>query len=817
MEQYISAGNYVAAASLGNSLNELYRQRHLTQEESYGWLLYDLGLCFDNMGAYAGADYFLNLAEAFWINTKGRDSHEYILTIAERASMSVDAHDFDTASEYLEKVKSHPWRKSKNISRLVYLTEAKLLNSEGETLEAIARLEQMEQMGLGDYSLLKNSYKVRIGRSIEVRDELRKQLGTIKVLQSNAACSKMEQLMNILSTDSLTRCEALSYGDKIITYYKESMSTLTSSYADILYLQAKNYWLIGEHAKAIHYETRAANILKNLNGASVVSEYNTLRTLALMHWHDKHPTLAAQYAQASLDLSIPNIADNMMMEKNWREQVWSQNSSWYLSGVAQIAVAEASDSILKRAYDCQLIGKGLLLHTELSIQDWAQRSSEEVQRLYQNWARLQNDLEMATTPERYQDAARRCREAYSIFKKAAVQAGNFDTYFDDTWNDVAAALHEDERAIEFIHCVDTCHVSTYYALILSHDSAAPALVKVCTAEQLESLPAEEVNEKMSEQIWAPMKEQLCGAKTVYFAPCGDLHTMPIETAAHLYQPYRAVRVSSTKQLIYRVPSAPIQSAQLYGGIDYGAFNNETNNELNKREGSDYGIGPLAGSTFEVQQCQALLSAQSVHAETHTGLTATEQQFHSLSGSANQLLHIATHGLFLNSEPEPIDAFNLIQETSRRNTIAPDELSHSAIAMALANNTLLHRDSTVADNDGILTAQEISHLDLHRVDFVILSACGSGLGRISGEGVFGLQRGFKKAGVKTLMMSLWKVDDEATRYFMTEFYKYWLGDGHGVTAHTKQEALEHAQAEVQAVSQWSDPEYWAAFVLLDDIN
>jgi CHAT domain-containing protein len=343
------------------------------------------------------------------------------------------------------------------------------------------------------------------------------------------------------------------------------------------------------------------------------------------------------------------------------------------------------------------------------------------------------------------------------------------------------------------------------------------LVKVCTAEQLESLPAEEVDEEMSERIWAPMKDLLSGAKTVYFAPCGKLHALPIETAAHLYQPYRAVRVSSTKQLIHRMPSVPIQSAQLYGGIDYGAFSNESNNERYKRQGSAYGIGPLAGSTLEVQQCQALLTAQSVNADTHTGLTATEQQFHSLSGSANQLLHIATHGLFLNSESEPVDAFSLIQETSRKNDFAPDELSHTAIALALANITLLHRDSTTADNDGILTAQEISHLDLHQVDFVILSACGSGLGRISGEGVFGLQRGFKKAGVKTLMMSLWKVDDEATRYFMTEFYKYWLGDGHSVTAHTKQEALEHAQAEVRAVPQWSDPDYWAAFVLLDDIN
>ena len=93
---------------------------------------------------------------------------------------------------------------------------------------------------------------------------------------------------------------------------------------------------------------------------------------------------------------------------------------------------------------------------------------------------------------------------------------------------------------------------------------------------------------------------------------------------------------------------------------------------------------------------------------------------------------------------------------------------------------------------------------------MLSACQTGLGAVSGEGVFGLQRGFKKAGVNTILMSLWEVDDEATQLLMTQFYK-------GLTSGlSKTDALKAAQAAVRTNKSrdFSSPYYWAAFILLD---
>ncbi len=114
-------------------------------------------------------------------------------------------------------------------------------------------------------------------------------------------------------------------------------------------------------------------------------------------------------------------------------------------------------------------------------------------------------------------------------------------------------------------------------------------------------------------------------------------------------------------------------------------------------------------------------------------------------------------------------------------------------------------------DGVLTAKELSDMNLGSIELVVLSACQSGLGETSGEGVFGLQRGFKLAGAKSLLMSLWKVDDKATQLLMTEFYRQFLN------GKSKIESLRLAQQAVRSHSEYQDPEFWAGFILLDALN
>ena len=155
----------------------------------------------------------------------------------------------------------------------------------------------------------------------------------------------------------------------------------------------------------------------------------------------------------------------------------------------------------------------------------------------------------------------------------------------------------------------------------------------------------------------------------------------------------------------------------------------------------------------------------------------------------------------------------LQADTRSSTLEDTGMARSGLLLAGANTSLRGAQLPPDAEDGILTAEEISHLDFRNMDLVVMSACQTGLGDISGDGVFGLQRGFKKAGANSLLMSLWKVDDTATRLLMDEFYK-------NLTAgKNKHDAFMSAQQFLRTTDngKFSDPRFWAAFILLDAIQ
>ena len=150
--------------------------------------------------------------------------------------------------------------------------------------------------------------------------------------------------------------------------------------------------------------------------------------------------------------------------------------------------------------------------------------------------------------------------------------------------------------------------------------------------------------------------------------------------------------------------------------------------------------------------------------------------------------------------------------AKQQTQEDRSLSCSGLLFAGANSALDPRrtkEIPQGADDGVLTAKEISRLDFRGLDLVVLSACQTGLGEITGEGVFGLQRGFKKAGAQTIVMSLWKVSDESTQLLMIEFFK-------NLTAgQSKRAAFAAAQKTVR--QKYPNPLHWAAFVMVDGLN
>lgn len=230
---------------------------------------------------------------------------------------------------------------------------------------------------------------------------------------------------------------------------------------------------------------------------------------------------------------------------------------------------------------------------------------------------------------------------------------------------------------------------------------------------------------------------------------------------------------------------------LWGGIQYGdSISTYDSNSLRAIErGED--LHYLRGSEEEVLNIKNALSAKGYKAYAYTGTNATEKSFTGRSGKKDYILHISTHGFFHDDQAfvNPMQNCGLLFANSQS---------------AWKSETPL---SNLNQSDGILRADEISNMNLNGCRLVVLSACQTGLGYSdNSEGVYGLQRAFKLAGAENVLMSLWKVDDQATAKLMVAFYN------HLIAGQQPEEALISARNELRRAG--ASPSQWGAFILLN---
>jgi CHAT domain-containing protein len=196
-----------------------------------------------------------------------------------------------------------------------------------------------------------------------------------------------------------------------------------------------------------------------------------------------------------------------------------------------------------------------------------------------------------------------------------------------------------------------------------------------------------------------------------------------------------------------------------------------------------------------------------------GSNASEAAFKQQS-QGKRVLHVATHGFFLGNKCASATSSSENPRTETRSASVPVEnpLLLSGLAFAGAN----HRQTAGLDEeDGILTAEEIASLDLSSTQWAVLSACNTGLGEVNAsEGVLGLRRAFQVAGARTLIMSLWAVEDQATRAWMLELYRQRLVERRSTIDSVYQASLRTLRQR-RAKQQSTHPFYWAGFVAAGD--
>jgi CHAT domain-containing protein/tetratricopeptide (TPR) repeat protein len=222
---------------------------------------------------------------------------------------------------------------------------------------------------------------------------------------------------------------------------------------------------------------------------------------------------------------------------------------------------------------------------------------------------------------------------------------------------------------------------------------------------------------------------------------------------------------------------------------------------------------LPGSRQEVDDVTALW--KSSHDATSgvsmdlTGSAAGETQLKML-GPGRQVIHLATHGFFL--DPHCTRMPGSTAPAERTSAMSENPLLLSGLALAGAN---LRGAASSGSDDGVLTAEEIASLDLSSADLVVLSACSSGLGSVQGsEGVFGLRRAFAIAGAHSLVMTLWPVEDQAAATWMRAFYSARFVQ-HASTSDASRDASRRVISKLRAQGLSTHPASWGAFVTVGD--
>lgn len=430
---------------------------------------------------------------------------------------------------------------------------------------------------------------------------------------------------------------------------------------------------------------------------------------------------------------------------------------------------------------------------------------------------------------------------YILFSKSLLldteilQGANNISRLNINWKDIQQQLSDDAIAIEFISTMeDNEHYNTYHALVIDKKISSPRMITLYSESKLEEIKkteARNISDIVGELIWKPILAQYSKIKDIYFSPDGILHILPIEYYSadgtnSMFEQYNMYRLSSTKDLIRKNKSRQINSAILYGGLDYNQLTeNASRDNSSEMPGTWRGIAerggfdPLFNTVLETQEIKDLLTGKNISTTLYSGETGTEESFRNLSGQSHGIIHLATHGMYVN--PDNVDIkknennFDFLESMTNLNDPVKEDvtLTHSFLVMAGGNRVISRIPVTDENKDGILTSKEISQLDLRGVDLVVLSACESALGDINNGGVYGLQRGFKKAGANTIVMSLDKVDDEATRILMVEFYRNLM------SGKTKRQSFQEAQQYLRKVDngKYDNPKFWASFIMLNGLD
>ena len=824
----------------------------------YANCLSNLALCEAEIGNYNNALDYYNTAVLIYADSLGVSSEQYVSAYNDIAQTYIDMGNYKKGVAIAEEVaiisKGNDNLYSTALQNLAYdysllgiYDRAIELDSLAIAIEKKYMSPQLDSLGKHreNYALLLNNsayYYNQLNETEKAIDLTLQSIDIYRELYGDNYPIIATSFNNLASYYS-----SLGKNDEGISYAKKSLSVLSNTegnnsfkYSVGLNNLAGYYTDSRDYLTAKELYDESLTILSESVGEDHPDYLQTKINLSLCYYDEGKYDECLDILVPTMDKLRTILSENFIwMTSSERKAFWDKFSFAFLEELP--AVVDNTGKGIGYLYNALLLSKGIILNSEINLERIIKAShNNRLTSIYEDLldhrAKL-IDVEYMKDPLSIQlrDSlkilvAKEERELVAL----STEFGDFtkDLYLE--WNEVKEHLSKNDFAIEFIDYRKNDSDTTYYsALILGNNYDAPKRVYIGTEEEITQFSKYSSNKNAASQlydlIWGKIYSIVPKNSNIYFSPSGVLHQMSIEYLSDIKgekvsNRHTVCRVSSTRYLC-RDNRQYGTNAALFGNLNYNldptliANNSHELHEGNFMAHRGYSgainnMSPkwdnLDNTKEEVESIAQVLEKKSYMTSLYEGEKGTEELFKSLSGQEYAIIHLATHGFFLKANEARKTSYYSRQLTDN-NLINP--MNRSGILFSGANHSWIGEPIPDSSEDGILLAEEIAVLDFHGTDLLILSACETGLGEISSEGVSGLQYGFKQAGVNTIVMSLWNVSDEATRIMMIRFYE---NIGKGLS---KYDSFREAQNYLRKYDGglYDEPEYYAAFVLLDAIR
>jgi len=628
---------------------------------------------------------------------------------------------------------------------------------------------------------------------------------------------------NLTTSDSLVGVADCYFGlgmyEKALPYYQRALDSRQEALGarhPVISASLQNvancYAELGNYAEAISFAKRALRIQEDSLGVENPITVGCIDDLAIMSYRSGDLDGARLYADRAVEAKQRQLQPILKLDEKTRLS-WQQKnlSYWCASILSADAIAQLSlqwkgvvlDSLTEdRAFAVAAHGNTDAAHKLGKINTYRSKLSKIVfdESQKDEVTRLENDI------------AKRQRELIST-----LYGGDRKRFaFDIEMKAILPTFADGSTLVDLLQFNDPKFKgdeAICYGVIITGADGAPSFVRIDggasidraidalrgAISQGEPAEVEERTKFLSEKLWQPVAAKLPKeTKRLFVSPDAKLNFLSFGTLIEsdgrfVAEKYPVTYVGSGRDLARKPSGEAAKNLVVFADPTFNPSGKTSAAEkmvaMRSAEADVFGtinLPPLPGTKAEAEQLEVIAAGAGWDIKTNTGEEATESSVREVKKPG--VLHLATHGFYLNSFSPPAEegtrGMSVVglnsQEDKKQNENGVDPMRASGVALTGAQQTLKlwsQRKAPDPETDGVLTAEEVASLNLDGTWLVTLSACETGVGEArSGEGVFGLRRAFMMAGAENLLMTLWPVADDTTASIMADFYKEALATG-----------------------------------------